>query len=68
MVRLAAGIGTRYPAFATSMGRAILAFEPEDVRDHYLATGTFTAFTEHTVTSNADLRRIFGDVRKAATR
>src|ERR1700709_1555837 len=27
MVRLAAGVGTRYPAYATSLGRAMLAFE-----------------------------------------
>ena len=41
MVRLAAGVGTRYPAYATSLGRAMLAFEGEDVRAHYLNTCTF---------------------------
>src|SRR5665213_3970080 len=65
MVRLAAGVGTRYPAYATSLGRAMLAFEHEDVRNHYLDTGVFTSFTEHTVTSRADLRRLFADVRKS---
>src|ERR1700743_1735942 len=55
MVRLAAGVGTRYPAYATSMGRAILAFESDAVRAHYLATGTFTPFTKHTVSSGAKL-------------
>jgi IclR family pca regulon transcriptional regulator len=64
MVRLAAGIGTRYPAYATSMGRAILAFETEDVRSGYLANGTFSAFTEHTVTSKVELKRIFSEARK----
>ena len=64
MVRLAAGVGTRYPAFATSLGRALLAFEHDDVRNHYLDTGEFTAFTEHTVTSRAALRRLFTEVRK----
>ena len=64
MVRLAAGIGTRYPAYATSLGRAILAFETDDVRSGYLANGTFTAFTEHTITSKAELKRILGEVRK----
>ncbi len=40
MVRLAAGVGTRYPAYATSLGRAMLAFEtPSDVRNPYLDTG-----------------------------
>src|SRR5665213_1776400 len=40
MVRLAAGVGTRYPAYATSLGRAMLAFEHDEVRNHYLDTGT----------------------------
>ncbi len=53
MVRLAAGIGTRYPAYATSMGRAILAFETGDVRTHYVNTASLKPFTEHTVTSKA---------------
>ena len=66
MVRLAAGVGTRYPAYATSMGRAMLAFEGEDVRAHYLNTCDFISFTEHTVASKADLRRILGEVRKTS--
>jgi IclR family pca regulon transcriptional regulator len=64
MVRLAAGIGTRYPAYATSLGRAMLAFEGEDVRADYLANCTLTAFTEHTVSSKADLKRILEDARR----
>src|SRR5690348_16260048 len=64
MVRLAAGIGTRFPAYATSMGRAILAFETEDVRRHYLDTASFTAFTEHTITGAPKLRRVLEEVRK----
>jgi IclR family pca regulon transcriptional regulator len=65
MVRLAAGVGTRYPAYATSLGRALLAFEQEDVRNHYLDTGTFTPLTENTVTGRAELRKLFLEVRKA---
>ncbi|HWD29934.1 MAG TPA: IclR family transcriptional regulator C-terminal domain-containing protein [Rhizomicrobium sp.] len=64
MVRLAAGVGTRYPAYATSLGRAMLAFEHEDVRNHYLDTGAFTPFTEHTVTGRAELRKLFYEVRR----
>jgi len=65
MVRLAAGIGTRFPAYATSLGRAMLAFESGEVRTRYLRTGTFEAFTEHTVTSKPALRRILDDVRRS---
>jgi IclR family pca regulon transcriptional regulator len=63
MVRLAAGIGTRFPAYGTSLGRAMLAFEGEDVRAHYLNTCTMTAFTEHTVTSRPALKRILDEAR-----
>jgi IclR family transcriptional regulator, pca regulon regulatory protein len=65
MVRLAAGVGTRYPAYATSLGRAMLAFDGEDVRVHYLNTCNFVSFTEHTVVSKPELTRILSDVRKA---
>ncbi len=64
MVRLAAGICTRYPAYATSMGRAILAFETGEVRTHYVNTASLKPFTEHTVTSKAELRRALDDAAK----
>ncbi len=65
MVRLAAGIGTRFPAYATSLGRAMLAFEGDDVRNHYIDTAHFETFTEHTVTGRADLRRVLNENRKS---
>lgn len=64
MVRLAAGIGTRFPAYATSLGRAMLAFEGDEVRNNYIETCHFEAFTEHTVASKAELRRILSEIRK----
>jgi IclR family pca regulon transcriptional regulator len=64
MVRLAAGIGTRFPAYATSMGRAILAFEADDVRNAYLSGAEFTQFTEHTVSSATKLRKVLEQARK----
>jgi IclR family pca regulon transcriptional regulator len=65
MVRLAAGIGTRFPAYAASLGRALLAFEGEEVRNHYVDTCRLETFTEHTVPSKAELRRVLAEVRKA---
>ena len=65
VLELAAGVGTRYPAYATSLGRAMLGFEGEDVRVHYLNTCNFVSFTEHTVVSKPELTRILSDVRKA---
>jgi IclR family pca regulon transcriptional regulator len=64
MVRLAAGIGTRFPAYATSLGRAMLAFEGDDVRNRYLDTGNFVSLTEHTVTSRAGLQQVLMQVRR----
>ena len=64
MVRLAAGVGTHYPAYATSLGRAMLAFESDAVRSHYLDTCSMTAFTEHTVTSKEQLRHVLADARR----
>jgi IclR family pca regulon transcriptional regulator len=65
MVRLAAGVGTRYPAYATSLGRAMLALEREDVRAHYLNTCNFVSFTEHTVKSKRELLLILSEVKKS---
>jgi IclR family pca regulon transcriptional regulator len=66
MVRLAAGVGTRFPAYATSMGRAILAFEADDVRADYLNSCKFVRFTEHTVTAKNELRKILDETRRSS--
>jgi IclR family transcriptional regulator, pca regulon regulatory protein len=62
-IRLTAGAGARYPAYATAMGRVLLAFQPDEVRAAYLARGPFRKLTEHTETNPAALRRIFKTVR-----
>ncbi len=48
-------IGTRFPAFATSMGRVLLAALPPDARDAALA-GALPALTPRTVTDPTALR------------
>jgi IclR family pca regulon transcriptional regulator len=62
-IRLTAGAGARYPAYATAMGRVLLAFQPDHVRASYLGRGPFRKFTEHTEVNPAALRRIFKSVR-----
>lgn len=57
-VRLTAGIGTRYPAYATSLGRILLAHLPADQLDVTLAATQFRALTANTVTDEAKLRSI----------
>ena len=49
-------IGTRFPAFATSMGRVLLAGMPTAERDALLAASALPALTDRTVTSPDALR------------
>ncbi len=56
-------VGTRFPAFATSMGRVLLAGMSEEELERYLSEATFEALTPNTVTDPAELRTI---VRKVA--
>lgn len=62
-VRLTAGLGTRYPAYATSLGRAILAYLPPDALDRYLAETKLNKLTEKTVTEPEQLREILAEIR-----
>lgn len=48
--RVAAGVGTRFPFHATSLGKAMAAHLPEGERAHLLAGAPFQRFTERTVT------------------
>ncbi|KPF64632.1 IclR family transcriptional regulator domain-containing protein [Porphyrobacter sp. AAP60] len=51
--RVAAGVGTRFPFHATSLGKALAANLPDDERDALLAGAPFQRFTERTVTDSA---------------
>jgi IclR family pca regulon transcriptional regulator len=62
-IRLTAGVAARYPAYATSMGRVLLSFQPEWVVDAYFARATLRKFTEHTETNPPTLRRILKETR-----
>ncbi|HEX7034957.1 MAG TPA: IclR family transcriptional regulator C-terminal domain-containing protein [Pseudomonadales bacterium] len=63
MVRLAAGVGTRFPAYATSLGRVLLAMQSEEATERLLASLRPERFTDKTVTSVPALRRILRQVR-----
>ncbi|WP_280350522.1 IclR family transcriptional regulator domain-containing protein [Nocardia abscessus] len=49
-------IGTRFPAYATSMGRVLLAGLPNDDLDAYFARSSFTDLTGRTVVTAEGLR------------
>lgn len=56
-------IGTRFPAYATSMGRVLLAGMPDAALDDVLAASDIRPLTERTVTGAANLRREIEQVR-----
>jgi len=49
-------VGTRFPAYATSMGRVLLAGQTDDWLDGYLASVKLRPFTKRTITDVAKLR------------
>ncbi len=64
--RAAAVVGGRYPAFATSLGRVLLAGLPDDRLEAYLCGLCPTPLTSRTVTDVGKLREILLEVRETA--
>ena len=64
MIRLAAGVGTRFPAYPTSLGRVLLAGLSDKEIDEYLKHVELRALTDKTTTSATKLRQILKQVRK----
>ncbi|WP_112248551.1 IclR family transcriptional regulator domain-containing protein [Kribbella monticola] len=58
IMTVALGVGARLPAYATSMGRVLLAGLPEEELSAYLESLDAEAHTEHTVTSTDALREV----------
>jgi IclR family transcriptional regulator, pca regulon regulatory protein len=56
-------VGTRLPAFVTSMGRVLLAGLPDDDLEERLSRIEVTPLTAHTVKDKAALREILAAVR-----
>ena len=56
-------VGTRFPAYATSMGRVLLASLDEDALEEHLSTLELHRFTEHTVATHDDLRAMLPAIR-----
>ena len=57
-------VGTRVPAYATSMGRVLLAWAPTEVIDSVLNRRPLRALTPHTVTDPSELRAELARVRE----
>ena len=57
-------IGTRFPAYATSMGRVLLSELNSGQLDRYLATTDITGLTSNTITTRNALEEELAQVRK----
>jgi IclR family pca regulon transcriptional regulator len=57
-------IGSRLPAYCTSMGRVLLAFLPTDQLEQYLTKAVLTPHTNRTITSVEKLRLALRNVRR----
>jgi IclR family transcriptional regulator, pca regulon regulatory protein len=62
IMTIALAVGTRLPAYATSMGRVLLASLPAEELDAYVSDTNFDRLTGHTVTGKAALRRVLHTV------
>ena len=58
------GVGSRLPAFCTSMGRAILANLPPEELESILARVEFKRYTERTITNPAKLTQALRQIRR----
>lgn len=64
LVRMEAHVGSHFPAYATSMGRVLLAGLSPERLAQYFAKAKLEALTEKTVTGRAELERLIDETRR----
>jgi IclR family pca regulon transcriptional regulator len=64
MVRLAAGVGTRFPAHATSLGRILVAHLPEEQVTAYARNTPLQRFTDRTLVDRERLEQVLRQARR----
>ncbi|MEN3306363.1 MAG: IclR family transcriptional regulator, pca regulon regulatory protein [Micromonosporaceae bacterium] len=64
IMRIAISVGTHFPAFATSMGRVLLAGQSDDWLDGYLASAQLRPLTRHTISDPKRLRAELARIRR----
>jgi len=64
IMTVAINVGTRFPAYATSMGRVLVAALPDDEVEAYLARVRLDPLTDRTVPTVAELRAELRRVRR----
>ena len=63
LIRMGNTVGRIVPPHASSLGKAVAAFQPEDMRERLVRSYGIHRFTEHTVTDELELRREFERIR-----
>ena len=63
VVRLGAGVGSRFPAYPTAMGRVLLAYLPKEKLDIFFASQKFEMITEFTETNPDKIRKHLDKIR-----
>ncbi len=63
IMAVAISVGTRFPAYATSMGRVLLAAQPAEWLDEYLCRADLQPLTRRTITDAGKLRATLARVR-----
>lgn len=63
IMTVAISVGTRFPAYATSMGRVLLAGQPADWLDDYLESVELRPLTRRTITDPGKLRNVLTRIR-----
>ncbi|GAA1660105.1 IclR family transcriptional regulator C-terminal domain-containing protein [Nonomuraea maheshkhaliensis] len=63
IMRVTISIGTRFPAYCTSMGRVLLAALPPEALETYLGRAELRRLTSHTIVLPAALRAELDEVR-----
>jgi DNA-binding IclR family transcriptional regulator len=63
LIRMGNTVGRIVPPHASSLGKAIAAFQREDVRDRLIRSYGIHRFTDHTITDEMELKREFERVR-----
>lgn len=64
IMKISLNIGTHLPAYATSMGKVLLAYKSEEELDTYFAKAELKALTEYTIYKEQDLREELKEIRK----
>lgn len=57
-------VGSRLPAYATSMGHVLLANLPKDALDIYFGKAVFEKYTDKTINDKEQLMEVFKEVRR----